>query len=424
MATPEHDDACLAALIGGPGIDASLNGSGDPKSAWQLAEGLGLAQPARRSIDLLSTSSTVFERLEGSALGALVLRLDWSRLEPSEGALDQEAVGAWSGIAHEAKERGLGVTIVLSGGVLPAWMGPEGWLLPATPERFAHLAGTVADAMGEAVDGIVTLEAPARFALCGWMLGLAPPFRRAALRDALAALDGMLAGHLLALGALEEQAGSRGCSIIPSASLLGELEAALLGTVTHQLPAWLGSLVAGLSPGRARQLADEVTEPWGTEAWAVVGRGAGPTGGIAGSLLEVASGASTADADEVARSLHVARERVEGGAVHLLWRRRVAVIDEQGRRRVAAGSPLLDAAGPVIEGITRFEHSGGGPVASLVVGELVDRWEMGSYETREGILGVEHRPGDEGSARLLATDAAGEDALGALGDLTVALKRC
>ncbi len=272
MVSPEHTAPRLAALLGGPGIDGSLNGLDDPKSAWQLAESRGLAQPASTSIELLASPDALFAQLEGSALRALVLRVDWARLEPAEGELDHGALASWVAIAQRAKAQGLEVEVVLNDGILPAWLGTEGWLLPATPERFADLARSVTAAMGEHLEGVVTLEAPARFAFAGWVLGLVPPFRRWAPRDAAAALDGMLSGHLLALEVLSAEAPSLERSLLPSSGHLGELEAALLGAPTELLPEALSSVLASQGPGRARALASGRTDPWGTIGWAVVGR--------------------------------------------------------------------------------------------------------------------------------------------------------
>ena len=416
MVSPTYTAPRLAALLGGPGIDGSLNGLDDPKSGWQLAESLGLAQPARASIELLSSPDVLFAQLDGTSLKELVLRVEWARLEPAEGELNKEALAAWVAIARHAKAQGIGVEVVLNGGVLPAWLGTEGWLLPATPERFASLARGVAEAMGEHVDGVITLEAPARFVVAGWVLGLAPPFRRAAMRDALAALDGMLSGHLLSLQALRAEGPPLELSLLPSGGHLGELEAALLGAPGDVLPQALSSVVAGQSPGRARALAREVTAPWGTRAWAVVGRGAGPREGAASSMLEVLSGTARPSAEEVEHALRRAQGRSSSGDVSLLWRRSAAVIEEGGKRTVSSGSSLLEAAPPVVEGIVRCaEH---GPLPDrLVLGELVDRWEMGSYDVREGLLGVEHRRAGVEHARLLSSDSAGNDALGALREL-------
>jgi len=416
MVSPEHTAPQLAALLGGPGIDGSLNGPDDPKSAWQLAESLGLAQPASTSIELLASPDELFAQLEGSALNALELRVDWARLEPAEGELDHHALASWVAIAQRARAQGLAVEVVLHGGVLPAWLGTEGWLLPATPERFAALALRVMTAMGEHLEGVVTLEAPARFALAGWLLGLGPPFRRWALRDGLAALDGMLSGHLLALEALCAEAPLLKRSLLPSSGHLGELEAALLGAPTELLPDALSSMLASQGPGRARALASEHGDPWGTAAWAVVGRARSPRPSATSSILEALSGSARPSADEVARSLRRARSRVGDGAVSLLWRRSAALIDEQGTRTGAAGTSVLETAAPLIEGMARAAGEGH-VVDRFVLGELVDRWEMGSYDVREGLLGVEHRRAGLERARLLSSDSAGHEALGSLREL-------
>ncbi len=89
-------------------------------------------------------------------------------------------------------------------------------------------------------------------------------------------------------------------------------------------------------------------------------------------------------------------------------------------RTGTAGASVLEAVSPIIEGVARGVAQGH-VVDRLVVGELVDRWAMGSYDVREGLLGVEHRRGGNEHARLLSSDSAGHDALGSLRELEVLL---
>jgi hypothetical protein len=413
MQASERTTPLLAAMVGGAGVDGATNGPADPKTSWQQAEALGLVEQTGAGVGFYNAPDDLLAAAGRSALGGLVLRFDWARIEPEEDRRDPAALDRWVEIARRARTEGLCVHAVLSDGVLPAWFGPEGWLLPATAERFASVAGWVAAEMDDLLDGIVTVEAPARWSAAGWLLGVAPPFRTGAARDGLAALDGLLSAHCLADAAIEVEAPHLDRSMIPSGGLLGDLEAALLGAPGVALPRAVAGWVEDLGPGRASQLADRSDQPWGSAAWAVVGRGAGSARPTAARILEAGSGPRSFAADDVVSAIELAGSRVRSKKVHVAWRRQVATIDQAGRRAILPEASISGHLACLLEAIGTC-RARGIIVDRLVVGELVDRWVLGSYSSREGLIGVDRLRGDRGF-RLLSTDAAGQDALGALG---------
>jgi hypothetical protein len=400
----------LAVMLGGHGVDGGLNLDGGPGDSWQDAEGTGFVERTGIGVDFLGAPSELLASAARAGLGAVYLRLAWSMLEPREGQVDEAALARWVDIAEDAGSRGLEVHLVLNDGALPAWLGTEGWLLPATPERFARLSARVAEAFGRLVRGVVTVEAPASWAAAGWCLGAAPPFRRAGLADAMAVLDGMLSAHCLACEVLAAELPAAERSFIPSGGVLAELEAALLGEEALQLPSAVLRWAAAQSPGRARRLVEARGERWGNAAWAVTGSGATPRGRLGAGLL----GFVTAGAGEPASlpaTLQRASRRVSGGPVLLGLRGVAASVDAEGRVSHSGGDRLEQLSALVDEACAAGSRSS---PARVVVGELVDRWTFGSYEQREGLIGVDRLRGGRGF-RLQSTDAAGQDLLGRIG---------
>ena len=182
----------------------------------------GSSRTSGPGLGFLQDPEPLLGAAERCGLSSIVLRLDWARLEPSEGQVDDATLSRSRRWSRRRPDSGLGVVASLGDGCLPAWLGPEGWLLPATPERYGRLASLVADALGDDLEGVVTFESPGRFAASGWLLGAAPPFRRLAPLDALAALDGMLSGHLLAAEAIAGRRGQIERGLLSTGGILGE----------------------------------------------------------------------------------------------------------------------------------------------------------------------------------------------------------
>jgi hypothetical protein len=410
MTTPGGAELELAALVGGPGVDGGLNGPGEPTNAWQQAERLGLVEASGPGLGFLDDPGPLLGAAVRGGLSSIVLRLDWARLEPREGWIDDAAMAHYAAVVEAAAERDLGVIASLGDGCLPAWLGAEGWLLPATPERYGRLALAVIDALGDRIEGLVTFEAPARLACAGWLVGAAPPFRRLALLDALAALDGMLSGHLLAADAVAGRRGQLERGLLSSGGALGELEAALLGADDLALPAGIAALLRSQAPGRAGALAAASDAPFGTMAWLRLGRPAGPSSAPAARVLALLEAGPVPEPPEIERRLERLGARRGVVATSVCASRVVAQIDAEGRRtRGCPSSPGSAASVPSLRSLEPGVHG----LRRVVAGELVDRWVLGSTREREGLVGIDRNRGD-GGARLMATDAAGRDALGLL----------
>ena len=397
-ATPLRE---IGALVGGPGVDGDLNGFREPTSTWHPAEASLRVEPTGIGAGLWRDPAPLAASASRLGLDAVLLRVDWARLEPSRGHFDRAAFAHCAEVIAAFRSAGLGVRIVLGGGELPAWAGPEAWLFPAIPEQFATFAGEVVTHVGDLVEGVVTLEAPGEWALAGWLSALAPPFRRGAFRDSLAALDGMLSAHLLASDVIAERAPELERSLLGSPGHLGTLEAALLLPGSTELPGFLEEFFTGQAPGRAARLS--LTAAGSTASWVVLGQGPSPLDGVLGPLGTVLSGRNLLTAEEVV----AACQEAPSGPVHLCLRSVAASIDASGTRTMVRGAQRIGEIQALLDGVEQVRSLGRG-VGAVVVGELVDRWRWGTYAAREGLIGVDRFRGD-GGYRFQATDAAGNE---------------
>jgi beta-glucosidase len=115
-------------------------------------------------------------------LGSLRITLEWARLEPRQaGRLDPAEVARYRGILRAVREAGLQAWACLLHTSLPGWFSEDerGFLDERMAKRVwpAHV-DRVAEALGDLVDGWVTVHEPVRHALDAWLLGRVPPARR------------------------------------------------------------------------------------------------------------------------------------------------------------------------------------------------------------------------------------------------------
>ena len=397
----EPSSISTGVFLGGPGVDGPSQGPVDEvDDVWRQAISADLAASHAAGVGFLDDPNQLASYARRLGARDVFVRLSWARLMPREGELDEKMLRSYQDALRALTEHGLQAQLILSDGTLPAWSGAEGWLMPAIPERFCEYAVFVAKELRNFCTGIVTMEAPGEFACAGWLLGEAPPFRTAAGRDCLAALDGMLAAHLLASAKLAVETPELSRSMIPSSGMLGTLESALLVPDETDLPLVFSQWLVELGPGRAQALA--LAAPAPTITWVVLGRGPLPGDGLRLSMAQFGFGPDQIDVENLHEVLqHI--QTTSSAPTYLALRSVVAHIDSLGRRSEVRGRQRQSDLADLLR--VAQEHQLG-HIRGVVVGELVDRWRWGGRSQREGLLGVDHLRGD-GGVRLLATDAAG-----------------
>ena len=364
----------------------------------------GRVRPSGSGAGFRSLSGELLDAVAGLPVDEVLLRVEWARLVPREGALDEEELD-WIGtqlvaLRAEGKRTGL----VLTDGAVPSWMGPEAWLMPAMPGRLVDLALGLVGALGGMADVILPVEEPGAWCAAGWVVGSAPPLRRGALRDAMVAVDAMVAAHLRTAAALASTAPDVEVTWLASTGVAQVAERAVLGlpvgtSATGRAIAALASRGPGLAAGlRAEGLVQGVSPilPFGD-------RPPSPTG-----PLEAGCWAAGRALSPPATTVSEAQEAFGPGPAGLRLLHTCATIDERGRVSGLRGHHRVAQ----IEGALA-EMSSRAPAGRLVVGEACDRWRWGSYRAREGLFGVDRTRGARGY-ELLPTDSAGIDVASAL----------
>jgi beta-glucosidase len=130
--------------------------------------------------------------------------VEWSRIEPRPGEFDPEELAREAERARLLHALSVEPVVTLNHYTHPLWFwGEGGWENAKCIERFARLAGVLAEALPQ-VRLWVTLNEPIVFVLGGYLGGLIPPGQRR-FSSAAAALENLLRAHAAASAAIRER---------------------------------------------------------------------------------------------------------------------------------------------------------------------------------------------------------------------------
>ena len=137
-------------------------------------------------------------------LGANVYRMgiEWSRLEPSEGAWDAAAAARYREMFAALRAAHIAPMVTLYHFTLPTWVAARGgWEWAGAPAALAAFAGRAGAAFGDLVDWWCTINEPnvlvaKSYLAAQWPPGVRDPRRAALVLAALMRAHGLMAGAL------------------------------------------------------------------------------------------------------------------------------------------------------------------------------------------------------------------------------------
>jgi beta-glucosidase len=103
-------------------------------------------------------------------LNALRFSVEWSRIEPEPGVIDESALDRYDRFVDGCLERGLSPAATLSHFTAPHWFAKRGgWLNPDSSQLFADECERVLARIGDRLGLVVTLNEPNLYMLLSWM---------------------------------------------------------------------------------------------------------------------------------------------------------------------------------------------------------------------------------------------------------------
>ena len=136
--------------------------------------------------------------------------IEWSRIEPREGAFDEQAIAHYQDVVRALRERAIEPIVTLHHYTNPLWLSARGgWATPQVVERFARYTRRVAEALGDQVRYWLTINEPMVYVHMHYLEGVGPPGERN-LHTGLRVIEHLIRAHAAGYHVLHEVAKSRG----------------------------------------------------------------------------------------------------------------------------------------------------------------------------------------------------------------------
>ena len=179
-------------------VEGGFNGPGEPANNWAAWELEGRVEPSGIALDFWNRYEEHLDRVAAMGCDSFRMSVEWARVEPEEGKIDTGALDRYLAILQACRARGIEPLVTLHHFTHPAWLGPDLWLRPDSPERFRHWAGVAVEALAPACSKWVTINELNVLAVESYLLGAFPPGRLGDLRAAERAIDNLLSAHIAA----------------------------------------------------------------------------------------------------------------------------------------------------------------------------------------------------------------------------------
>jgi len=128
--------------------------------------------------------------------------IEWSRIEPKEGKINQKEIEHYRQVLLTLRERGLEPFVTLYHWTLPNWLAEKGgWLNPKAPYYFDRFVKIVSENLFNEVKFWITINEPVMFTFNGYLKGKWPPQKKSIFKY-LKVLNNLTKAHKLAYQSL------------------------------------------------------------------------------------------------------------------------------------------------------------------------------------------------------------------------------
>ena len=170
--------------------------------AWEHAEGTPAVEPSGDAIQHRSRYEEDFALLALLGHTAHRISLEWSRIEPADGVIDDDEIAHYRRVLSSLVRHGITPFVTLHHFTLPRWFAERGgWAAPDALDRFARYVAVVSEHLGDLIAYACTINEPQIVAFRGYVTGQFPP----GVRDRGLAVEVnavLIAAHRVAVAAL------------------------------------------------------------------------------------------------------------------------------------------------------------------------------------------------------------------------------
>ena len=136
-----------------------------------------------------------FQLISELGLNSYRFSVEWSRIEPTEGTWNNDALAVYSNMVDDLLERGIRPVVTLHHFSHPQWWEAKGGFADrANAPHFVRYCERVFEVLSDRVETWITINEPTVFSTMGYTLGMFPPGRRS-LRATLRVMRNLLLAH-------------------------------------------------------------------------------------------------------------------------------------------------------------------------------------------------------------------------------------
>jgi beta-glucosidase/6-phospho-beta-glucosidase/beta-galactosidase len=168
----------------GYAVEGGFDRPFEPATCYAPTIALGRHAGPGRADNLWRDYEAVLAFVPGLGFDGIRLTVEWARIEPREGRVDQQALDRYGEVVRYARGLGLDVTLALVDSAWPAWLGPEAWLLPWVRPHVVGHARLVVSSFASDLTGVVAFTRPGELVTGGYLRASAPPWRTRAVKEA------------------------------------------------------------------------------------------------------------------------------------------------------------------------------------------------------------------------------------------------
>jgi len=105
--------------------------------------------------------------------------IEWSRIEPEEGKINQDEIEHYRKVINSLKEKGIEPFVTLYHWTLPNWLVEKGsWLNPKAPYYFDRYVKIISENLSENVNFWITINEPNVYSSNSYLKGVWPPGKK------------------------------------------------------------------------------------------------------------------------------------------------------------------------------------------------------------------------------------------------------
>ena len=186
--------------------EGGMNGPGEPENnfySWERAGLIGRKDISGIAVDFWNRYEEFLDLAAAAGCDAFRFSLEWARIQPMPGVVNEEALLHYDNIVKACVERGMQPLVTLCHWTHPRWLGEDFWLQSDSPEVFSDYVRLAVSRLSKHCSHWVTINEPNALVMLSYLFGVFPPGIRSVAKSLEAAAN-LLSAHIKAYEIIHE----------------------------------------------------------------------------------------------------------------------------------------------------------------------------------------------------------------------------